>query len=105
MALIFLRSMQFVVPSEARASSALTNPLLNEAKASPELTNPLLRDHRPPCWNKRHRMPWQPSLQKVRRACYQDILYHYLMYLIFFMEIFLSFLSSYMLSYVLCSFL
>ena len=54
---LLLRSVQFVVPSEARARLALTNPLLNEARASPELTNPLLRDHRPPCWNKRHRMP------------------------------------------------
>ena len=116
MALRFLRSVQFVVPSEARASPKLTNPLLSEARASLELTNPLLRDHRPPCWNKRHRMPWQPSLQRVRSTCYQDILHmchdvmhlifhenfcpcfpslypHYLMYLVFFIELFLSFLS------------
>ena len=103
MALRFLRSVQFVVPSEARASleltnlllsearasQELTNPLLGKARASLELTNPLLRDHRPPCWNKRHRMPWQPSLQKVRRAFFPG---HYFMYLIFF--IFLPLLLS-----------
>ena len=89
MTLHFLRSVQFVVPSEARASLELMNLLLSEARASPELTNPLLRDHRPPCWNKRHRMPWQPSLQKVRRAFFPG---HYFMYLIFF--IFLPLLLS-----------